>query len=339
MDMKNIRAGYSKMLASLEDNGIKLDESQKETFDNFMVAIESKYNEVRDTAIKATRKIVAEKMNAKFKAAFENYQKHLFENVALTRMIQEKVDEIKKAKTLSETKTELGSNSMKELEESVDQFLDGYIEEVLPKKSIVDYDQLRKMTKLTESLKKELEEAKKPVEKKVDESIKDELEKTKADLSKVNEELEKAKGKVLLESKLEDVPPLEAKKMREKFEGCKECEVKENFDKVLEEIRDGVEKEQTIPTAGKEPTTLESEINSILETPEEGKTEDSDEVPGDVPQNALPMDVPKGIDEDGDEVYETEVDLYESSGEFDTIDQKAMDYFITKLENSYKFAR
>ena len=153
------------------------------------------------------------------------------------------------------------------------------------------------------------------------------------------EELEKAKGKVFLESKLEDVPPLEAKKLREKFEGCKECDVKENFDKVLEEIRDGVEKEQAIPTDGKEPTTLESEINSILETPEEGKTEDGGEVPGDVPQNALPMDVPKGIDEDGDEVYETEVDLYESSGEFDTIDQKAMDYFITKLENSYKFAR
>ena len=334
MDMKNIRAGYTKMLESLEKGGVKLDESQKEAFDGFMVAIESKYRDVRDSAIKATRRIVAESMNKKFQSAFESYQKHLFENITLTRMIQEKVDAVRNANL----KAEIDANAMKKLEESVDNFLDGWIEEVLPKKSILDYNELKESKKLVESLRKEVEAAKTAT--KVDESLEKEIETLKTALSEAKSEREKAKGRVLLENKLEDVPPLEAKEMRKKLDGCTECDVSKNFEKALKEVRDGMETQNPAenPEEGV-PAPLESEIASILEVEEEGKQDDGGNVSAMADQGALPQDDPEGIDEDGDEVYETEVDLYESSGELDTIDQKAMDYFIATLENSYRFAR
>lgn len=425
MDMKSVRQGYADLLASLEKEGITLDESQKQAFDGFMTAIEAKYDEVRDEAIKETRKIVSEKMNRKFKAAFEKYSQTLSEGQTLVSMIQEKVDEIKLKKALHESEnkadafaglgskpfvdTENGpiyaeyhpetneiwygtaSNSglipdgkmkcdadsayedleklyeliatnnqilgekepeqnpepspeqvpggdeepkdMDALLENVDQFLDSYVEEVLPKKSIVDYDRLRKAERHVKTLEESLESMKKKV-------LESEKEKglLESKMQEIEEKAAKANARALLESKLEDVPAFEAKEMRKRFDGCGEEEIKETFDKVLKEIHDGMETQKPVEDNG--PLNLEAEISNIIEPEAKGTPEGGEGNPSSTPENVEQSEAvpdPEGIDEE--EVYETEVDLFESSGEHDKIDQRTMDYFITQLENSYRYAR
>ena len=422
MDIKEIREAHANLLKAIGEAGITLTESQKQAFDGFVDKLESKLNEVKDNAILKTRKSVTEAMNRKFKAAFDSYQKHSFENATLTRLIQEKVDEIKESKANAEeyrkylgqgkpvvdtkdgpifaeyhpetneiwygsvsntglipdgkmkcTEPSVYDNIEKlndiigdkyenildegkkagadEILESVDQFLDTYIEEVLPKKTIVDY---AKMKSLEESVKRmEKENGEFQTLKESNESLKAENDKLKATIAesekktKVAEEKEnKAKALALLESKLEDIPSFEAKKLREKLSACgTEAEIQEKFDNELDSIRKEMEEQKNASTGDAEggQLNLEDEINSILEVSSEEKTtKDADGKSGlegidaDGSEMIPPDEDPSDLDED---IYDEDGELLESSGEFDRIDSKVMDYYIAKLEESYKYAR
>lgn len=52
MSLKSIRESYSNLLNVFETTGISLNESQKSDLDTFVLALESKLDDVRKTAIK-----------------------------------------------------------------------------------------------------------------------------------------------------------------------------------------------------------------------------------------------------------------------------------------------
>lgn len=91
MSLKSIRQSYSKFLTVLTDAGVKLNESQKADLDSFIMAIESKMAKQKQTAIKATKKIVTEHLESQYKKVFESILKHQAENAELASKIQNKI--------------------------------------------------------------------------------------------------------------------------------------------------------------------------------------------------------------------------------------------------------
>lgn len=134
MALKTLKKKYDELLKVFEEVGVTLNESQKETLDTFMLDFQNKLNETRDNAIKATKKLVEEKMEKEFQQVFESinsHQKELFEKSS-------KIDVLKAQNIMTE---------------AVDHFLNEYVKEVLPKKSIVDYQRMQKLEQIQESLK------------------------------------------------------------------------------------------------------------------------------------------------------------------------------------------
>ena len=82
MALKTLQNKYNALLQVFEEVGIKLNESQKESLDTFMLDFQAKLTETRDNAIKATKKIVEEKLEKEFKEVFESItakQKEIYE--------------------------------------------------------------------------------------------------------------------------------------------------------------------------------------------------------------------------------------------------------------------
>ena len=135
MNLKSLRESYNKLLDSFKEMGVTLNESQQENVDNFMLQLESKLKDVRDVAIKTTKKMVTEKLDAEYKELFESILKHMNENAEVSSKIQNKINEMK---------------VVEELSESVNGFLDEHVEEILPKKDIVDYERMQKLEQIHE---------------------------------------------------------------------------------------------------------------------------------------------------------------------------------------------
>lgn len=123
MALKTLKKKYDELLKVFEEVGVTLNESQKNSLDTFMLDFQTKLNETRDNAIKATKKLVEERMEKEFKQVFESissHQKEVFEKSS-------KIDALKTQKLMTE---------------AVDQYLNEYVKEILPKKSIVDYQRM-----------------------------------------------------------------------------------------------------------------------------------------------------------------------------------------------------
>lgn len=158
----------------------------------------------------------------------------------------------------------------------VDQYLNLYVESVLPKKTIVDYEKMRKLEKLHESLKDILvvdEKAVKAKKRQLAESFykqKCDLEtkmaklqaKLNNSLSKnlaLNNKIDKFKAVELLESKTKDLPDYEAKMVKKRLSGASTGEINCKFKTVLENIKKEIKTE-----AKEEECSLESEVKDIL---------------------------------------------------------------------------
>ena len=213
MSLKSIRTSYSKFLNVLNDAGVKLNESQKADLDSFILAIESKMAKQKETAIKATKKIVTEHLEAEYKKVFESIMKHQAENAELASKVQEKITMLKESKKIAR---------------KVNDYLDMYVESVLPKKTIVDYDRMQKLEKIHESLKDMLvadEDAVQAKKAELTESFNKDKKALETQLAKLqvklNESMEKNlklnrkidsfKAMELLESKTKDLPDFEAR--------------------------------------------------------------------------------------------------------------------------------
>ena len=150
-----------------------------------MLQLESKLKDVRDVAIKTTKKMVTEKLDAEYKELFESILKHMNENAEVSSKIQNKINEMK---------------VVEELSESVNGFLDEHVEEILPKKDIVDYERMQKLEQIHESLKNMLGVEIMNVEGGNKELVEN-LEKEKTEYSKKIEDLQKKLDESVKENK------------------------------------------------------------------------------------------------------------------------------------------
>lgn len=265
MSLKSIRESYAGLINAFTEAGVKLNESQKASLDTFIVALESKMSKQKEATVKATKKIVTEHLEKQYKEVFESIMQHQAENAELAAKVQNKIQSI---------------NESKKLARKVNNYLDLYVESVLPKKTIVDYDRMQKLEQIHESLKKMLvvdEDAVQAKKAELTESFnkdKKALETQVAKLqAKLNESMEKTqklnrkidsfKAMELLESKTKDLPTFEARKMKKRFADATTTEIEKNFKKVLESVQAEVKEDEK-----EEETTLESEINGILEADE-----------------------------------------------------------------------
>lgn len=262
MSLKSIRDSYGKLLTAFADTGIKLTEAQKASLDTFILALESKMSKQKEATVKATKKVVTEHLEKQYKKVFESIMTHMQENAILANKIQTKITKI---------------NENKQMAKAVDNYLNLYVESVLPKKTIVDYDRMQKLENVFESLKDTLLVNEESVQKK-QEQLKESYDKAKSKLEtqiaklqvKLNENMKKnlalnkkidsLKAVELLESKTKDLPIYEAKLLKKRFADATTTEIEKNFKKVYESIKSDIEKEEN-----ETETSIEEEVKDILE--------------------------------------------------------------------------
>ena len=303
MSLKSIRESYSKLLAVFNEAGVKLSESQKGDLDTFVLAIESTMEKQRAAAIRQTKRAVESRMEKEYKSLFESIMANMQKNAELASKIENKVTQI---------------NESKKIAGKVNDYLDLYVESVLPKKTIVDYDRMRKLEKIHESLKDallvtedsvadkiealeesyrvkaskcETEVAKMQV--KLNESMKNEL--------KMKKRLDAVKAVELLESKTKDLPSFEARQVKKHLKEATTSEIEKNFEKTLESVRKGMKK------ADEEmEKTVESEIADIIEK--------------DVEENDILKDKPHNAHVPAKKVEEADAEEVEEEEDFETME-------------------
>lgn len=271
MSLKSIRESYSKLLTTLDGAGIKLDESQKTDLDSFVLAVESTMSKQRQSAIRKTKKAVTEKLEGEFKQLFESTMNALQENSAISAKIQRLNDKM---------------NESKDVAARVDKYLNLYIESVLPKKTIIDYDRMQRLEKIQESLKSLLvvdDDAIAAKQKALDESLKTEKSKCETEVAKMQVKLDESADRIkllesklaslqaveILEAKTKDLPVFEARAVKKRLSEATAPEIEKKFDVVLESVRTEAKK-----LAEDEETTLESEIDKIVGTEDEVNEDD-----------------------------------------------------------------
>ena len=274
MSLKHIQENYARLLVAFKEAGIKLTESQKKDIDGFVLALESQMEATKHATIKATRKVVEDKLAKEYRAVVESILQHQQKHAELAGKIQSKITKI---------------NESKELSHAVDNYLDVVLEKALPKKEIVNYDRLNKLESFFESLKdtllvndasveakrKELTESFEAdckaldakvasLEKKLSESISHER--------KLAAILESKKAAELLTKKTKDLPLFEAQQIRRRLANSTCEEIEKNFKKLLESVS-----EEMKDACNEEEKTLEEEINSIIAKESESEKTDTEE--------------------------------------------------------------
>ena len=270
MSLKSIRESYSRFLTVLKDAGIKINESQKADLDSFILAVEAKMSKQKEFAVKATKKIVTEHLESKYKKVFESLFKHLQENSELTSKIATKAAKL---------------NESKKISQKVSNYLDLYVESVLPKKTIVDYGKMHKLEKIHESLKNMLLVNDSSVEAKKEEltesfnkdrkALETQIAKLQVKLNEsnkkamaLNKKLDDLKAVELLESKTKDLPAFEARQIKKRLAGASAAEVEKKFKKVYESVKNDM-----ADASNEEETSIEEEVKDIIEA-EDGVKED-----------------------------------------------------------------
>lgn len=298
MSLKTIRDSYEKLLTTLNEAGIKLDASQKSSLDGFVLALESTMSEQRKKAILMTKKATEQKLEKEYAKVFESIMNHTHENFKLAAKIQDKVTQL---------------NESQKMADRVDNYLDLYVESVCPKKTIVDYAKMKKLEQINESLRDVLlanDDA--VVEKKaqLEESFKKEKGKLETEVAKMqvklnesmeqnqklNKKISEYKAASLLESKTQDLPAFEARKIKKHFATASAPEIEKNFKKVLESVKKEVKEAKE-----EAETTLEAEVNKIVDSED---IEENDMLKN-RPHNAHVSD-PKAALAENDDVEEEE---------------------------------
>jgi hypothetical protein len=226
------------LIESFKASGMTLTETQQNELNTFVESIETKINEAREEG-KATAKEISIKLA---EAAIEEYDVDVkTETEKLIEAIDKKYEkeiDVKISEALEKEKSGLV--------EKIDDYLSLYIKELIPESLVVDYDKLQRQAKALKNIRETLlitDDEVHAKTKEIVESINGELVDAK---EKLNESLEKnmklnkvIKIKMadeLLESKIEDLPRLEANKLRKYFENSSVEDITEQFDTVYESI-------------------------------------------------------------------------------------------------------
>ena len=338
MSLKSIRESYSKFLTALNDAGVKLDESQKGNLDSFIIAIESKMTKQKEAAVKATKKIVTEHLEKEYKKVFESIMSHMQENSELAAKVQDKISTIKESKKIAD---------------KVSNYLDLYVESVLPKKTILDYDRMQKLESLHESLKdllvvnEDAVESKKAAlqesfnkDKKALETeiakLQVKLNESMAKTQKLNKKIDNFKAMELLESKTKDLPDYEARQMKKRLAEASTVEIEKTFSKVLESVKEEMKEAEL-----EEESSIEEEVKDIIECDGEDVKENDilknrkHNAHVDEAEDVKENDLLKGRTHNAhvDEAEDKEVDEAEDDVELDesyVIDSNLMKWFCDK---------
>ena len=338
MSLKSIRESYSKFLTALNDAGVKLDESQKGNLDSFIIAIESKMTKQKEAAVKATKKIVTEHLEKEYKKVFESIMSHMQENSELAAKVQDKISTIKESKKIAD---------------KVSNYLDLYVESVLPKKTILDYDRMQKLESLHESLKdllvvnEDAVESKKAAlqesfnkDKKALETeiakLQVKLNESMAKTQKLNKKIDSFKAMELLDSKTKDLPDYEARQMKKRLAEASTVEIEKTFSKVLESVKEEMKEAEL-----EEETSIEEEVKDIIECDGEDVKENDilknrkHNAHVDEAEDVKENDLLKGRTHNAhvDEAEDKEVDEAEDDVELDesyVIDSNLMKWFCDK---------
>lgn len=275
MALKTLQKKYDELLKVFEEVGVTLTEAQKDSLDTFMLDFQNKLNETRDSAIRATKKLVEEKMEKEFREVFESIN-------AKQRKIYQKCGEMDVKK------------SQKVLAEAVDQYLSEYVKEILPKKSIVDYERMNRLEQREEILKEMLivnDDAFKSKVDQVKEELKTQMQcesqelrdklaecekviaesKTKTD--EITMKYEKLAKKDLINEKTKNLPIVESKRVQKKLSEMTVQEIEKNFKTVLESVQEEIKDEQD---KAQEEKNLEEAITELIE----GKGDETSEKTG-----------------------------------------------------------
>lgn len=321
MSLKSIRESYSKFITVLDEAGVKLNESQKSNLDGFILAIESKMQKQKELAIKSTKKIVEEHLEAEYKKVFESIMKHQQENVEIASKVQNKIAKI---------------NESKKIARKVNDYLDLYLESVLPKKTIVDYDRMQKLENLHESLKDLLvadEDAVKAKQTQLAESfakdkktLETQIAKLQVKLNesmdktlKLNKKIDSFKALELLESKTKDLPSFEARQVKKLLAESTVTEIEKTFDKTLESVKDHMKVEEK-----EEEACIEDEVKDIIEGEAACKTSKL--------TAAEEAEVKKVVEAEDDEDYETTERVKETEdGDVELDESEVIDQDLMRL--------
>lgn len=312
MNLTSIRENYGKLLTAFNDAGIKLSESQKADLDTFMVALETKIENTKQTAIKATKKIVEKKLGEEYRKVFESILKHQQENAELVGKIQRRITMI---------------NESKKMAGKVDAYLDSYLDKVIPDSEIVNYDRLNKLERLVESMKetlivtdddieaksKELDQKYIAESKKLNDKISSLEKQLNEAMSKelaLKKEISVSKAKDFITRKTKDLPLFEAKQVQKRLAGATLDEAKANYSKILESVREEMEE-----SAKLEEKDLEEEINNIIESSEEtsDKADKVDEAKKEDSETETVTENKAESDEEDDEVKLDESEKIDAS--------------------------
>ena len=138
MSFKTIRESYSDMLDVFGEAGMTLSESQKAKLDKTVGELEDSISRKRQRAISETRRLTEARLEKEYREVFESIMENQAKNAELAAKIQERVMKMNEAKTLAG---------------KVSDYLELYLESVLPRKTVVDYSRMQKLERLHESLK------------------------------------------------------------------------------------------------------------------------------------------------------------------------------------------
>ena len=229
-----------KLIESFEVSGLTISEDQQKELDAFVEAFDAKIAEAEAKG-KATAKKISLKLG---EAALEEYDKEVKK---VTESLIKAIDANHEAKITTKVSEALESDK-ETLVEKIDDYLKLYIEEILPESLIVDYDRMQRQDKAFKALKETLLITDEVVQAKaaeVSESIGSELVEAKTKLNetieknmKLNKVIKIKMADELLESKIEDLPSLEATKLRKYFEGSSCEDIEDQFDVVYESIKE-----------------------------------------------------------------------------------------------------
>ena len=344
MSLKSIRDSYAKLLNTFDGAGIKLNESQKTDLDGFVLAIESTMSKQRKSAIRKTKKAVETKLEKEFKNVFESVLAKVQENNLLASKIQN---------------MSIRLNESKKLAKNVDKYLNLYVESVLPKKTIVDYDRMQKLERIQESLKDMLIVDDKAIESKakaLDESIKSEKSKCETEVAKMQVKLNESEQKIakltkklnslkaveLLESKTKDLPDFEASAVKRRLAESTAEEIEETFDKTLESVKKDAKKLAEKKDAEEE-RALDEEIEDIVGEDDKEDISEAEEIEeddmlkktphnGDASHNGHIKESEDGeIDEDEEEFETMETVKEDEDGNIELDESEVIDPELMKL--------
>ena len=296
MSLKTIRDSYKKLLATLNEAGIKLDASQKSGLDGFILSLEESVSSTRQNAIRMAKKATERKMEREYRQVFESIMEHTQQHFMLAAKVQDKITQL---------------NESKKITSKVSDYLDLYLESVCPKKEIVDYAKMKKLEQINESLrdvllvtddaviekKAQLEESFKKEKSKLETSVAKmqvKLNESMAKSQSLKKKLDQYKALELLESKTKDLPTFEASLVKKQLAEASAPEIEKKFKKVLESV-----KAESKKIEDEAETTLESEVKKIVDS-EEDKLEENDMLRGKPHNNHVAEDGNEDVAEDDD---------------------------------------